>query len=135
MTTIATVEKVFDDGVWLTAVEINSLQKRPPKLGALLASEWERFGRVFSVFYNGKKYYARYQFDTLYQPLPIIKRVLDTYGVYEDAWSVAAWFYFPNGWITEEGPAGITAVSPKNVLHRCDELINAAGKRRGTYTA
>ena len=132
---MATIQRVFEDCDWLTGEEINSLQKKPPKVKSLPASGWKRRGRVFSVSYNGKDYYARYQFDSLYQPLPIIKDILEAYGEYADAWIVAAWFHFPNGWIAKEGVDGAVPVSPKDALSRRADVINAARNHKGTYVA
>jgi hypothetical protein len=129
------IETIFKDGDWLTAEEINRLQESPPETKSLLAHDWQRCGRVFGVSYEGKEYFARYQFDSLYQPLPVIKDILEAYGAYEDAWSVAAWFHFPNGWITEQKSDGAIPVSPKDALNRCEEVINAARSHKGSYVA
>lgn len=135
MAEMATIRKVFEAGDWLTAEELNRLQRNPPKVKSLPASDWKRRGRVFCVSYDGKDYYARYQFDSLYQPLPVIKDILDAYGEYADAWSLAAWFHFPNGWIAKEGTEGAVPVAPKDALNRGADVINAARQRKGTYVA
>jgi hypothetical protein len=131
---MTTIKEIFEDGDWLTAEEINRLQQRGQKMRPL-ESGWKQDGRVFSVPYDGEDYYARYQFDSLYQPLPVIKDILNAYGEYTDPWSVAAWFHFPNGWLTEEQSDGAVPVSPKDALDRCIEVINAARNRKGTYVA
>jgi len=46
---MATVKKVFEEGDWPTAEEINELQKNPPPKKSLPASDWKRRGRIFSV--------------------------------------------------------------------------------------
>lgn len=131
----AAVKKVFEGGDWLTADEIDHRQEGGSQVISNLAGEWKRCGRVFSVTYEGEEYFARYQFDSLYRPLTVIKEVLQAFGQYDDAWSVAAWFYFPNAWITEESVNGPFPVSPKDALGRVDEIINAARQRKGTYVA
>ena len=68
-----TVRQVFAEGDWITAEQINALQAEPPANKAHPASDWKRRGRVFSVNHSGKEYFARYQFDALYQPLSIVK--------------------------------------------------------------
>lgn len=128
------IKKIFEEGKWLTAEEIDHLQQDPSQAQSL-ATNWERHGCVFSVSYDGKNYYPLYQFNSLYQPLPVIKGILDAYGSYVDAWAVAAWFHFPNCWITGEDSGGAVPVSPKDALHRCKELINAARNHKGTYVA
>jgi hypothetical protein len=130
-----TIKHVYEAGDWLTAEEIDRFQKSSQKMEVALAANWKRSGRVFSVLYNDKEYYARYQFDALYQPLPIIADILDAYGAYVDTWSVAAWFYFPNSWIVDQHPAGMVPTAPMNALERRTEVINAAHKRKGTYVS
>lgn len=127
-----TIKKVFEEGNWFTTEEINNHQINPLEVTSPL-SEWEQCGRVYSVLYDDKKYYARYQFDSACQPLPIIKDILDAYGVYLDPWSIAAWFHFPNGWIIDEQSNGAVPVSPKNALDRRREVISAARNHKGTY--
>ena len=131
---MATIKKVFENGDWLTAEEIDDLQECHPAVQSL-ARGWKRDGLVFSVCYLGRDYYARYQFDSLYRPLPVIKNILNVFGLYTDTWSLAAWFHFPNGWLIEETSDGTVPVSPKDSLHRCREVVNAARNRKGTYVA
>jgi hypothetical protein len=130
-----TVKKVFEEGEWLTAEEINALQLNPPTKKSLPASDWKRRGRIFSVSYGDKDYYPRYQFDAMYQPLPVIKEVLDAYGEYADPWSVATWFHFPNGWIAKEVGDAAVPVAPKDALNRVNDVIEAARNHEGTYVA
>ena len=130
-----TIQDVFTDGDWLTAEQINALQATPPANKAHPASDWKRRGRVFSVNYRGKEYFARYQFDALYQPLPIIKEVLAAFGEVADAWTLAAWFHFPNGWLVERDDSGAVNVAPKDVLDRGAEVVQAATKRLTSYAA
>jgi hypothetical protein len=133
-----TIKKILEEGEWLSAEDINRLQTVPPKLKSYPASDWKRRGRLFSVSHDGKELYARYQFDALYQPLPVIKDILEAYGEYADAWALAAWFHFPNSWIVKDGrPAGGQDIplAPKDALDRRNDVVDAARKRRGTYTA
>jgi hypothetical protein len=127
-----TIKKILEEGEWLSAEDINRLQSVPPKLKSYPASDWKRRGRVFSVSHDGKDLYPRYQFDALYQPLPVIKDILDAYGQYADAWALAAWFHFPNSWIVKDGTLPL---APKDALDRHDDVVEAARKRRGSYVA
>lgn len=129
-----TIDIIFENSDWLTADEIDYFRGSQPT-GKLQACDWKEYGRVFIVPYNGTEYYARYQFDLFYQPLPVIKEILHALGENIDPWAVAAWFHFPNGWIIEEGADGAIPVSPKDALHRGEEVINAALNRKGTYVA
>jgi hypothetical protein len=126
-----TLKILLETGEWLTAEQINKLQLTPPKNMAHPASDWKRRGRIFSVVYGGKEYFARYQFDEVYQPLPVIKEIIAGLGTMADTWKIAAWFHFPNGWIAE----GEHPIAPKDALDRRDDVVNAARKRSHEYVA
>lgn len=134
---LKTIQEMLDDEEWLTAEMLNRLQPEPPSNKSHPASDWKRRGRVFSVSLGGKEYFARYQFDALYQPLPIIKEILKAFGPVADAWKIAAWFHFPNGWIAEPGADGDSprAVAPKDALDRRDDVLDALREGRGSYSA
>jgi hypothetical protein len=132
---MTTVRTVIKEGDWLIGEEINKLQKKPPPKTSLPASGWKRRGRIFSVSYYGKEYYPRYQFDAMYQPLSIISDILKAFGEYADAWSLATWFHFPNGWIAKGVGETAVPVAPKDALHRSRDVLNAARNQTGTYVA
>jgi hypothetical protein len=67
---LETVQTVFGQGEWLTAEQINALQKRPPASRSQPASDWQRSGRIYSVTVDGQAYFAGYQFDTACEPQP-----------------------------------------------------------------
>jgi hypothetical protein len=132
---MTTVRTVFEEGDWLTAEDINKLQRKPSSKTSLPASDWKRRGRIFSVSYDGKEYYPRYQFDAMYQPLPIISDIIKAFGEYADAWSLATWFHFPNGWIAKDVGGTALPVAPKDALNRARDVIKAAQNQKGTYVA
>ncbi|MDN4053129.1 hypothetical protein QPK32_08565 [Massilia sp. YIM B02763] len=132
---MATFKRVFAEGDWLTAEDINKLQIRPPAKKSLPASDWQRRGRIFSVSYAGKKYYPRYQFDTIFQPLPVIRQILKAYGECADTWALATWFHFPNGWIAKVVDSKVLSLAPKDALDLPYDVIKAARNQKGTYVA
>ncbi|KXV03174.1 hypothetical protein CR51_18415 [Caballeronia megalochromosomata] len=127
-----TMQAVFEQGEWLTSEDINRSQASPPRNKWRPASDWKRRGRVFAVTYDGTDYFARYQFDDAYRPLPIIKDILQEIGEVADTWEVAAWFHYPNGWIANSAD-GTKPVAPKNALNRRDDVLGAARRTRETY--
>lgn len=129
---MGTLRKVFNAGDWLTAEQLNALQAEPPKSKSQPASDWKRRGRIFGVSRSGREYFARYQFDAMYEPLPVIRDVLKAFGEVADPWVLAAWFHFPNGWIVSSD--GVP-VAPKEALDRRDDLIRAAPRRHDSYVA
>ena len=132
---LQTIRTMFREEEWLTNEMLNQLQPEPPSNRSLPASDWKRRGRIFSVNFGGKEYFPRYEFDAVYQPLPVIRDILKAFGPVADTWKLAAWFHFPNGWIVEPGPGGPTPVAPKDALDRLDDLLNALKKRQGSYVA
>jgi hypothetical protein len=130
-----TIHEVFAEGDWLTAEQLNALQASAPANKAHPAADWKRRARVFSVNYRGKEYFPRYEFDALYQPLPIIKDILVAFGETADPWTLAAWFHFPSPWLVRRDERGATNVAPKDSLDRGDEVVRAAAKRLSSYAA
>jgi hypothetical protein len=135
MQRLKTIREMLDKSEWLTAEMLNRLQPDPPANKSHPASDWKRRGRIFSVNIGGKEYFARYQFDALYQPLPIIREILKAFGPVADSWKIATWFHFPNGWIAEPGLDGPRPLAPKDALDRHDDVLNALVRRQGSYAA
>lgn len=130
-----TMRAVFISGNWLTAEQINALQSSSPADKTQPAGEWKGRGRIFGVISDGKEYFAGYQFDATGQPLPVIKEILDMLGPVADPWKIAAWFHFPNGWISGTGEREGQPVAPLDALDRREAVINAARHRLGGYVA
>jgi hypothetical protein len=127
-----TLQQVFAEGDWLTSDQLHALQADPPKSTSQPASDWKRRGRIFGVSRGGREYFASYQFDAMYEPLPVIRDALRAFGNVADSWVLAAWFHYPNAWIL--GPDG-APVAPKDALDRRDDLIRAAQRRIDSYVA
>ena len=130
-----TMQAIFDDGEWLTAELINTVQPSLPVDKSYPANDWKRGGLVFSVAHDGEEYFPGYQFDAMCRPKPVISDILKALGPMSDPWEIAAWFHFPNGWISESrrGQGAATPVAPKDALDRTDDVVAAARKMQGTY--
>ncbi|WP_321962136.1 hypothetical protein [Paraburkholderia sp. J7] len=129
---LETIRTIFEQGEWLTAEQINSRQKRPPVSKSQPATDWMRGGLIYSVTVEGQAYFAAYQFDTACQPQPVILNILAALGAVADTWKIAAWFHYPNGWLSDERAQ---AVAPKDALHRPQEVIAAARRYSGSHVA
>jgi hypothetical protein len=127
-----TLRQVFVEGDWLTSEQLNTLQATPPKSRSQPASDWKRRGRIYGVGRSGREYFARYQFDAMYEPLPVIRDVLEAFGEVADPWVLAAWFHYPNAWLADAKGA---PVAPKDALDRRDDVVRAAMRRRTSYVA
>ncbi|NTY38078.1 hypothetical protein [Burkholderia diffusa] len=132
---LKSMHELLASGSWFTAEQINARQAAPPVDKAQPANHWERCGRIFSVSIDGTDYFAGYQFDSMSQPLPIIKDILDALGPIADSWKIAAWFHFPNGWIAGTGDHEDQPVAPMDALDHRESVINAAKHLHETYIA
>jgi hypothetical protein len=65
----------------------------------------------------------------------VIKDILGALGEVRDSWKIAAWFHFPNGWITGTGANESQPVAPMEALDRPDAVVEAARRSRDTYVA
>lgn len=129
---LKTWRTVFHHGEWLTAAQINEQQNCPPSGTSQSVSDWKHGGRIYSVTVSGHEYFAAYQFDPCHQPLPVISEVLAALEPLADASKIAAWFHFPNGWISDDEGR---PVAPKDALDRPREVIAAARRNQNTYVA
>ena len=127
-----TLRQVFSNGDWLTSDQLNALQAVPSRNKSQPASDWKRRGRIYGVSHGGREYFARYQFDAMYEPLPVIREVLGAFGDVADPWVLAAWFHYPNAWI-----AGLDGapMAPKDALDWHDAVVHAARQRHASYVA
>lgn len=130
-----TIRQLLEQGDWLTSEQLNARQAFPPADKRQPASDWKSSGRVFSVMYQDKELFARFQFDASYQPLPVIREILTLFGEVADAWALAAWFHYPSAWLVEGDEKGARNVPPKDVLDRRSDVLAAAAKHSGSYVA
>jgi hypothetical protein len=127
---------IVADAALLSPEQINLCHKTCDADNSPVAGDWKRQGRIFSVNNGGKEFFPAYQFDDALQPRPIIKTILEALGDQIEGWNVAAWFHFPNGWLSHRDARGAAvAVAPKDALDRPDDVIAAARKNRATYLA
>lgn len=121
---------------WVSGEIIDSHHQSLNEDKPVMASDWKRRGRIFSVNDGEKELFPAYQFDVVWQPLPVIKEILTRLGDVADNWEIAAWFHFPNGWLSYRDQTGaVVAVAPKDALDRVKDIVDAARKSRGTYVA
>lgn len=92
---------------------------------------WEKIEYIFKIMIDGEAHYPRYQFDGNLQPLPVIKTIIAAFKE-KDSFALAAWFHYPNGWITIDG---WHPVAPRFALCHPDLVVAAVKRRRGTYIA
>jgi hypothetical protein len=134
---MCTIRKIIDETQWSTAEALLARHAAPHQAPPDPVSDWQRRGLIFSVEIGSAEHFASYQFDGTGLPLPVIREILAALGPVSDAWKIAAWFHFANGWLVDPDRTEGTqqAVAPKDALQRPAEVIEAARKSRGTYWA
>lgn len=134
---MGTIRTIIDGTHWITAEALLARHPESHLAAPDPVSGWKRRGPIFSVEIGSTEHFASYQFDEMGLPLPVIREILAGLGPNTDAWKIAAWFHFSNGWLVDpDRTEGTTrAVAPKDALQRPVEVIEAARKSRGTYWA
>jgi hypothetical protein len=134
---LETIRKIIDGTPWITVEALLARHLESHLAAPDPVSDWKRRGLIFSVEIGSTEYFARYQFDGMGRPLPVIREILEALGPVGDPWKIAAWFYFPNGWLVDPNCTGGTprAVAPKDALQRPVLVIEAARNSRETYWA
>lgn len=112
-------EYVLADAKWLDANQLSEKVGFENKNRSAGPSTWKRRNKIFAISYQGKNLYPRYCMDEAYQPLPIVKEILDIFDDTKSGWSLAFWFGTSNSWLG--------GAKPKDVLtNDKSQLIKAA---------
>lgn len=128
---LITRDIIFQNDIWIS---LDDLDYRLREINSSnSASDMQVQGRIFGVHLNGIHYFPAYQFSANWEPLSIIPEILARLGQ-SNCWAIAAWFHFPNSWISPSIPGQIP-VSPKTALNRRHEVLLAAENSKGTYFA
>lgn len=127
-----TINKMQGMCEWLSLVE---LAGHIAESGAAeRVTQWERERRIFGVPSDTGPRYGRFQFDDAMRPLPVIQEILTLLGK-DDAWAIAAWFLFKNGWLSACVDGEVVAIAPIHALQQHDAVLMAARNATGTYIA
>lgn len=129
-----TREKLLTMLSWYTVDQLGRLGDEGSRVTIGKLPEWEREGKIFSVKNLDQVLYARFQFDEKLRPIPVIQKVLELLKA-ADGWAIAAWFAFPNGWISVLRNGEMVPAAPVDALDRQDDILIAAKNSQGTYFA
>jgi hypothetical protein len=131
------LEEILSGSSWLTSRQVNMLQKE--KSGEKSAKRWKREGRIFGVRFRKAEHFPAYQFDAVtHEPLPVIRSILEALGPSADPWVIAAWFHYPNGWVTNSrvDEEHSEPIAPMHALLQMpDVVLAAAASRRSSFAA
>jgi len=109
-------EALLQDPGAFSAAQVADLAGSKAKNRAALASRWQQEGRILGVRHRGQLLYPAFQFDADGRPLPVISRVLKTFGEGSGSWETALWFTAANGWLGGVRPVDLLAKEPDKVV-------------------
>ncbi len=134
-----TINTIIERCTWVSCAKLEGARAAGTLSHASVSTlplvDWKRRKRIFSVRIGKIDYFPEFQFDASGTPLTVIKDILSALGEVADPWSIAAWFVFPNNWVTDPASDSGVGVAPKDLLDHGSILIEAAKRRRGTYHA
>jgi len=112
-------EYILSDSEWLDANKLSELVGFENKNRSAGPNTWKRRNKIFAISHKGKNLYPRYSLDDAYQPLEVVKDILDIFDNSKSGWSLAFWFGTGCSWLG--------GAKPKDMLMGDkDKLLRAA---------
>ncbi|WP_052130790.1 hypothetical protein [Erwinia typographi] len=112
---------ILEDTHWLSSSELSDRAHFTNANRSAGPNAWKRRGRTFAITVEGHDRYPKYAFDEAWQPLPVIKRILEIFAGTRTPWSLAIWFGTGNGWLAGE--------KPKDLLERAPDRVAEAARQ------
>jgi hypothetical protein len=122
------IECIFSGTNWLSAEEVvanfsvgSSVDSQPPQCtGVTRLLLWKNEGKIFALQKDGTDWYARYQFDGSFHPLPVMKAIVMQFADAPPV-EIAAWMESPNNYLDGKRPRELAQKLPDAVLQalRC----------------
>jgi hypothetical protein len=117
------IECIFFGTNWLSAEEVianlsvgKGIDSQSSKhAGAARLLLWKNEGIIFALQKDGTDWYARYQFDGSFYPLPIMKTILMQFANAPPI-EIAAWMESPNNYLDAKRPRELAQELPYAVL-------------------
>lgn len=107
---------ILEDSLWLSSAELSDRAHFTNANRSAGPNAWKRRGRTFAISVEGHDRYPEYAFDEAWQPLPVIKRILEIFADTRTPWSLAMWFGTGNSWLGGEKPKALLKKDPNRVM-------------------
>ncbi|PWK09408.1 hypothetical protein [Pantoea ananatis] len=109
-------EFVLNDAEWLDANQLSEAVGFKNKNRSAGPNTWKRRNKIFAISYKGKNLYPRYCLDEAFEPLPIVKEILEIFDNTKSGWVLAFWFGTSNSWLNGEKPKDVLNGDKKKLI-------------------
>lgn len=109
-------EAVLSEAEWLDAYQLSALAGFENKNRSAGPNTWKSRNKIFAIPCNGKNLYPRYCLDEAYQPLAVVKEILDIFAGVKSGWSLASWFGTGNSWLGGAKPKDVLTDDKNRLL-------------------
>ncbi|MTD26722.1 DUF2384 domain-containing protein [Erwinia sorbitola] len=117
---------VLSEGEWLSSGELSDRAHFTNANRSAGPNAWKRRGKTFAISIEGHDRYPDYAFDEAWQPLPVVKQVLEIFEGTRTSWSLAAWFISENSWLAGRRPKDLLNSDPQAVIKAAQQARSGA---------
>jgi hypothetical protein len=103
----------------------HSPNRRQGSEAPAIASRWKAEGKIFSVRFEGKTWFPRFQFQDG-RPIPAVAAVIKAFPKHSTGWDLAFFFTNPNSYIEGRKPIEILKSDPERVKSLAQAFVNPA---------
>lgn len=103
---------------WLTAADM------PSRAIPLLAA-WLEQGRIFALEQEGVQVFPHYAFDSVGEPVPVLKDVLNVLAG-RSPFQIAAWFESPSAYLNAKRPRDVLQLDAAAIVMAAHRLVEGA---------
>ena len=108
-----------------TSTEVATQSSSTARNVAAIASRWAREGKIFSVRFEGKTWFPRFQFQDG-SPIPAVAAVIKAFPKHATGWDLAFFFTNPNSYLAGRKPIEILRSDPERVTSLAQAFFNPA---------
>jgi len=111
----AALQRVYENTEWLTADKIGVLGGHGEANPSAAAHRWKTKKQIFAINRKGKDYFAAYQFDENYRPLPAVARVIEELEGFSPT-RLTTWFDSSSSFLGGKRPRELLATKAELVV-------------------
>jgi hypothetical protein len=106
-----------------TSTEVAKQSTSTAKNVSAIASRWVSEGKIFSVRFEGKTWFPRFQFQNG-SPIPVVGNVIKILSKRSTGWELAFFFTNPNAYLAGRKPVEILRSDPERLKSVVQAFVN-----------